>query len=145
MSSLNDPAPNAPAPNARAPANEQFDPFLIRTRVFIYYYAGENGSINSTSSAGNKKIIRMINLKYALGYAKLKTKAGLNKIEFVVDEDTHNKSIPIQEERAKKERKMSEYRNSFEKFAYGDQSTDVISDVFSDLIMGFINLNSLFW
>jgi hypothetical protein len=95
--------------------DEQFDPCLIKAQVYIYYYAGVNGhdgSINSTNSAGNKKLIQMIDLRYVLGYAKLRTQANLDEIEFVVDEDSHNDST-LQFNHQKK--KMAYYKDDIDK------------------------------
>jgi hypothetical protein len=82
--------------------DEQFDPCLIKAQLYIYHYAGGNahdGSINSTSSStlsSNKKLIQMVDLRYVLGYAKLRTQANMNEIELAVDEDSHHEDSTLQ-------------------------------------------------
>lgn len=66
------------------------EPLLIRTNMSIYYCTGSstsNESMNGGAGSAKKYLLSRVELKYVLGFARLKTSSSLDMIDFTLHEE----------------------------------------------------------
>ncbi|CAF0783597.1 unnamed protein product [Brachionus calyciflorus] len=71
---------------------EQLEPLEVKTSLYIYYYF--NNSNNFTPNSTMKKyLLNRIDVKFILGYARLRTNANIDSIEFEIPDEIMSTSV----------------------------------------------------
>ena len=68
------------------------EPLLVMTNMSIYYYTGNSPLTNETLNGAKKYLLTRVELKYVLGYARLKTSSSMELIEFTLNEEDGEES-----------------------------------------------------
>jgi hypothetical protein len=74
--------------------SSQLDPILIKTNIYIYYCVKQYDNNILTQNMMKKYLLNRIDLKYVLGYSRLRTAANIDSIEF----ELNNLSFQKEEE-----------------------------------------------
>lgn len=73
---------------------DQLEPLLIQTNLYIYYYFNNLSLDGSNASTQAKKyLLNRLDLKFVLGYARLRTNASIDSIEFEIPDDLNHTTI----------------------------------------------------
>ena len=68
------------------------EPLLVMTNMSIYYCTGNSPLTNETLNGAKKYLLTRVELKYVLGYARLKTSSSMELIEFTLNEEDGEES-----------------------------------------------------